>query len=330
MGGSFGVGWHERSCVIKADETDFADRASHDDPVQAAGRPAFSPARGRSASGFISRQIGPLGACVIPLLAGCSMIGTVSKIDSPERQQQGYVLILPGIEGKSYLNGNIAKGLADGGVPCKIEVYDWTAGSVVLFPVTLRDLERNKAEARKVARKIMAYQDEHPGQPVYLIGHSGGGGLTVLVLEALPHDRPITSALLLAPAIAPDYDLRRALRRTRSGVWNFYSPYDVGFLKLGTTLMGTIDGTHTSAAGAVGFIMPFGLDREGRQLYARLHQQRYTSKMAESGHAGVHTGWAKRRFVAEWLAPLLNSQRETRTQYASDTAKAASPGEKQE
>jgi len=156
----------------------------------------------------------------------------------------------------------------------------------------------------------------------HLIGHSGGGGVAVLTLEALPPDRKITSAILLAPAIAPDYDLRKALRRTQYGIWNFWSPYDVGFLKAGTTVMGTIDGRHTSAAGATGFVAPWGLDDEDRRLYgAMLHQQRYTQKMAEYGHTGGHIGWANRRFVASWLAPIITSQSDNTAslEYAADT-----------
>lgn len=288
-------------------EKDFVTSASpHDQPVSQ----SLPSHCAKIAGGVIEPVLVAVGLLVAPLLVGC---GTVTRIDSPERASQGYVLILPGIEGKSYLNTRIAKGLDDGGVPYTIEVYDWTAGSLMLFPITLRYLERNRREARIVAGKIMAYQDTHPGKPVHLIGHSGGGGLSVLVLEALPIERRVTSALLLAPAIAPDYDLRRALRRTEIGVWNYYSPYDVGFLKLGTTIMGTIDGKHTSAAGQRGFDVPLGLDREGRQLYGRLHQQCYNSKMADSGHRGMHTGWANRRFVAEWLAPLIRSHRPAET-----------------
>jgi hypothetical protein len=78
-------------------------------------------------------------------------------------------------------------------------------------------------------------------------------------------------------------------------------------------LMGTIEGRHTSAAGAVGFSVPDVLDPEGRELYgARLHQQQYTRKMLESGHTGGHTGWAFPKFVAEWLAPVINAQIQAR------------------
>jgi len=262
--------------------------------------------------------LGIMGVLAVPILGGC---GPAKNI-TPARLDRGYTIILPGIEGSSFLNASVAKGLVDGGWPGAVEVYDWTAGSVLLFPVTLRALERNKHEGRRIAEKICKYQSKYPDRPVHLIGHSGGGGVAVLALEALPPENQITSAILLGPAISPDYDLRRALRRTEHGIWNFYSRHDVGFLKAGTTVMGTIDGRHTSAAGAVGFQMPWGLDEEDRRLYAtRLRQQSYSRKMAESGHSGGHTGWAHRRFVAEWLCPIMLSHINEQTAFAADLSR---------
>jgi hypothetical protein len=248
--------------------------------------------------------VGVVGVISLPLVRGC----TPTKYLTPQRFDYGYALILPGIEGTSHLNANIAKGLVDGGWPGAIEVYDWTAGSVLLFLMTLLAVNRNKREACKIAARITEYQARYPDRPVHIIGHSGGGGVAILTLEALPADHSITSAILLAAAISPGYDLRPALRRTRQGVWNFYSHYDVGFLKAGTLLLGTIDRRHTSAAGAVGFRVPEGLEADDHQLYAsKLRQQSYSRKMAESGHSGGHLGWASRRFVSEWLCPILSS-----------------------
>ncbi|MBI4579913.1 MAG: alpha/beta fold hydrolase [Planctomycetes bacterium] len=267
-----------------------------------------------------------VGVLALPLVCGCGP----TRYVAPDRLAHGYTVILPGIEGASYLNRNVAKGLISGGWPGAVEVYDWTAGTILLFPVNLRALDRNKHEAAKVARKIMDYQDRHPDQPVHIIGHSGGGGVALLALEALPPERQITSALLLAPAVSPDYDLRRALRRTQHGVWNFYSRHDVGFLKAGTTLMGTIDGRHTSAAGAVGFQMPWGLDDADRRLYShKLRQQPYSRKMADSGNTGGHTGWANRQFVSEWLCPIMIAQAGEHAAFAADDATSENPPRRQ-
>ncbi len=239
---------------------------------------------------------------LVALSGGCR---SPSHLRSPNRYQQGLVIILPGIEGQSPANVSIAKGLERGGVRSAVEIYDWTTG-VAGWAANLRYLERNKREATRIAGRIMDYQDRYPERPVHLIGHSGGGGVTVLTLEALPPERKITGAILLAAAIAPDYDLRRALDRVDRAVYNFYSPYDVGFLKFGTTIMGTIEGRHTTAAGVRGFRVPWGMDERGRQLYAQhLRQQRYTRSMAKSGHAGGHFGWSDSRFVADWLAPIV-------------------------
>ena len=53
-------------------------------------------------------------------------------LNDTARQQHGSVIILPGIDGRSLLNLNIALGLADGGVQSCIEVVDWTTGILPL------------------------------------------------------------------------------------------------------------------------------------------------------------------------------------------------------
>ena len=106
-------------------------------------------------------------------LSGCGL----SDLRSRDRMQNGYVIVLPGIEGRSTLNWSVAKGLADGGVPAAIEVYDWTLGGSVFTAVaSLRAEGHNRSEAKKIARQIIAYQDSHPGKPTHIVGHSGGGG----------------------------------------------------------------------------------------------------------------------------------------------------------
>jgi pimeloyl-ACP methyl ester carboxylesterase len=238
---------------------------------------------------------------------------------TPARYQRGLTIILPGIEGRSYLNENVASGLGKGGVPGAIEIYDWTLGGTVTWLPNLRLLSHNRAEAAKIAEKIVTYQNAYPGKPVSLVGHSGGGGVAVLALESLPPERKIALAMLLAPALSRDYDLRKALSRTDAGIWNYYSHADMGFLGLGTTVFGNIDGGHGPAAGAFGFIEPWGMDRADRALYGRmLHQQAWSPQMAEAGNYGLHTTWARESFVAKWLAPVVLSRYTNQTQYAAD------------
>lgn len=266
---------------------------------------------------------GVAAAALSTVLCGCS----TAELRTPYRYQQGLIIILPGIEGTSPLNINIAKGLADGGIPAAIEIQDWTALKVTSWFVNLTFESRNRRAGQRIASHIQAYQLKNPGRPVCLIGHSGGGGVAVFALEALSSEHPIECAVLLGSALSPEYDLCKALRRTRGGIWNFYSPYDVGFLALGTSLFGTIDREHSVAAGSAGFREPPTLSGERLRLYReRLRQVCYTERMAESGNAGGHTGWASREFSAKWLAPIIHSQMYGKTRVTMQ-AQSAHTGE---
>ena len=233
--------------------------------------------------------------CVSHFAVGCSHF---SNRQSPARLEQGYTIVLPGIEGASVFNANLALGLEQGGVNTAIEIDDWTTGNPLLMLVHLRNWDRNQIQARRLAAKIVSYQDRYPGRPVHLIGHSGGGGLALLTLEALPANRKISSAILLAPAVSPDFDLDNALSKTEHGIWNFHSPWDLPLLVVGTTILGTLDGRHVPAAGAYGFTLAG--DNKVRQVD-------YDAKMLRTGHLGGHFGWMTPEFGSNYLAPLLRS-----------------------
>jgi pimeloyl-ACP methyl ester carboxylesterase len=242
------------------------------------------------------------------LLAAGPACQPPSRLRSPERFANGIVFVLPGIEGRSIWNRNIAVGLDRGGVDAAIEVYDWTIGLPAVY--NLIDIYRNRREARKLAGRIVEHRLRYPVSPVHLIGHSGGGGIAVLTLEALPAGCEIDMAILLAPALSPNYDLTAALARTRYGICNFYSHYDIGFLTVGTTVFGSVDRDLGPSAGAVGFREPPGLSAMGRELYARrLRQVAWTPELAGLGASGSHFGWASEQFAAQYLAPLIRQNR---------------------
>lgn len=239
--------------------------------------------------------VGPLG-CRVP-----------ERLSSPQRLERGIVFVLPGIEGRSVFNRDVALGLEDGGVQSAIEIFDWTTHIPGAFVANLSDYQRNQRQAQRLADRIREYARQFPDNPVHLIGHSGGGGVAVMALEDLPPDgKLVDMAMLLAPALSPDYDLRRALRQTRRGVMNFYSELDVSLLKVGTTVFGQIDRNHGPAAGAVGFSLPPGLNRAERALYQiRLKQVRWTPRMRRFGASGSHLGWTSRKFAREYLARFV-------------------------
>ncbi len=251
----------------------------------------------------------PLAFALFAVVSGClwaTGCAPPDRLRDPRRYDVGLVLILPGIEGRSPLNYNLALGLDEGGVRSAIEIWDWTTGLPGGLVLNLVAFERNQREAARIAQRIARYRSDHPGRPVHLLGHSGGGGVAVLVLERLPQDVRITQALLLAPCIAPQYDLTAALRHTRFGIVNFYSPRDVALLKVGTSVFGRIDRTYGPAAGAVGFRLPAEATASLRRLYReKLRQVRWRPELRAAGADGSHFGWTSRRFAREYLAELI-------------------------
>ncbi len=89
----------------------------------------------------------------------------------PERLARGLVLILPGIEGRSFLNVSLMAGLLDAGLPYAMEIVDWTTGHFLLLIYHLRAWKRNHRVARQIADRVIEYRRQYPGRPVWLIGH---------------------------------------------------------------------------------------------------------------------------------------------------------------
>lgn len=284
----------------------------------------------QSSHRLISLRIRYRPAAVALLTVTCLNCGcSVANLATADRYAKGLVVILPGIEGRSVYNVSIANGLNKGRINGAIEIFDWGVATPGGFLVNLTALERNKRQAKKLARRVTHYQASFPGRPVHLLAHSGGAGIALLALEAMAPAQQVTAVYLLAPAVSPNFDLTDGLEHTELGIWNFYSPMDVSFLTVGTSMFGTIDRRHTASAGAVGFRVPDDLDPGSRTLYAqRLHQAPHNAKMRKAGSDGSHLGWSNERFVRTWLAPMvLADVRAARVpHYSSTTLVRSDPG----
>ncbi|MCE5279771.1 MAG: hypothetical protein ABFD92_20480 [Planctomycetaceae bacterium] len=187
------------------------------------------------------------------LLGGC---GEEAMFASSDRMDKGLVVILPGIEGESSANRELRQGLVNSNIPYALVIHKWG------FPipglgliVNQTDSDGNRRAAESLAERIAAYQLDHPGKPVYLVGHSGGGGIAVFTLEALatvPGAKPIEGAFLLAASLSADYPLAAAMTMTRKGICNIYNPDDTRLLGAGTAVFGNVDGGHGDSAGRTG------------------------------------------------------------------------------
>jgi len=195
---------------------------------------------------------------VLPFVAGgCGKYDLNARYADSARAGQGLVIILPGIEGESKANRDIRQGLYKAGIPYALVIYRW--GSAIPGPggmlLNQTSVGRNRKMADELAEQIVQYQQKHPGKPVFLIGHSAGGGIAVFTLEALgrtPDSLPVEGAFLLSASISSDYDLTDALRMTRRGVVNV-SNKDDRLLNAGTATFGNVDGEHGDSAGRMGF-----------------------------------------------------------------------------
>lgn len=263
----------------------------------------------------------------LPLIALVAACAAPAKHVDEQRLDEGYTAIFVGIFGNKPAYTEMEQALVAGGVPGGIEVVDWTLGEA-MFLANMRASARNRRKASEFAAMLMNYQDDHPGRPVHLIGHSGGGGFVLMVLEELPEDRKVTAALLLSPAVHPSYDLTKALGRVDRGLFHGYSERDGAYLGSGTQLIGTYGGPPSEAAGLVGFREPKDLDAAGRRLYRdKLRQLGWTEAIAATGHDGGHWGWMKRAFVLEYLAPPLTASVRGRTPTPNPNWKRGEVGE---
>lgn len=231
---------------------------------------------------------------------------------SQQRLARGYTLVVVGVNGDNVLSAGLAPGLAEGGYPGAVEVVDWTTGFWPLFVYHLRAGSRHRTAAELIRRKIARYRARYPGRQVNLVGYSAGAVVAVQAVEGLDPTQPVDRVVLLAGAISPLHDLTAALERVRVGLWSYQQPQDVVALWAGTLLAGTADGHHLMSAGAVGFWHRPGATEAERQLYReKLVQLPYQMQMVRSGNLGGHFQCTGRKFVAEWIAPLLSASSTT-------------------
>jgi pimeloyl-ACP methyl ester carboxylesterase len=233
-----------------------------------------------------------LGA-VLPVM-GCA---DNAEYLTEDRLNNGLVIILPGIEGHSQLNENIRRGLVAGGVYRAIPIHPWGRPVPLVGPlITQVDFLGNRLAGIGMAKIVTDYQDKYPDRPVYIVGHSGGGGVAVFTAEAMPEGRQIDGLILLSASISSAYDLKKALSHCRNGIVSFYNKGDSTLLGLGTIVIGTVDGTHGPSAGLIGFD---AFDKPG---YESLYQVKMVGVSEDS-----HTTSTQMGFVANFVTPWVLS-----------------------
>ena len=223
--------------------------------------------------------------------------GAERRLDDPALQPAGLTLILPGIQGRSFAEYDLALGLAAGGVRGRIAVFDWTTGWFVRCVEHLRRTELHDEGGRALAARIVEHRRRYPAAPLHIVGYSGGASVSLNGLAHLPPGITVTRCVLLAPACSPRTDAAALADRCERGMDSVGSRLDWAVLGGLLTVLGTTDGRHAPAAGWAGFAAGGPGFRE----------RRWRPGWARAFHYGGHFGCVNRVFAAERLAPLLRS-----------------------
>lgn len=236
-------------------------------------------------------------AALLIFLGGCEPQNINAGYLSPPQFESGLVLILPGIQGIDDHYVHIRNGLAGAGIHCAIKIHAWGSEVPGLnLAINETNVAGNRKWGQRIAADIVAYQQQYPGRPVYLIGQSGGAGISVFAAEALGElgGQPIAGIILLDASVSASYDLGGALAATREGIVNFYNEKDVALLAFGTAVMGNIDGGHGASAGRTGF----------SSQADRLYQVDIQPDMIDD-FADPHFADCSQAFAAQFIAPWI-------------------------
>ena len=265
----------------------------------------------RGMTGRLRQHLRMLLHAITAMIAFMACIGCTSELKSevtttPVQQTAkppGLVLVLPGIEGGKWSMMFACQGLRDAGVKAEIEVFEW--GRVLGPLANLMDYEGNRKKAVDLAARLHTFRKDHPAAPIHIVGYSGGGGLAVLVAEALPDDVHVENLILAHAAISPDYDLTAALAHVDGKLINFHSYHDWALLDVGTRIFGTIDRKNVASTGKDGFDIEKAVPDPTQR--AKIIQHAWDPTMTATGHPGGHFGMLTYGWNKRFVAPFLMS-----------------------
>lgn len=224
----------------------------------------------------------------------------------PTQYERGLIWMFPGVEGGARSMASAVKGFRDAGVESAIEIHDWERPFGLIRNLT--EQVRNRRDAKEIASRIDRYVEEYPNNSVDLWGFSGGGGLAIMVAEALADEVRIRNIVLIHPGISPRYDLTRALLHVDGKMVNFHSVLDGLVLGVVTTVLGTMDRVHGPSAGWLGFEESAAVP--DRRLRGKLVQRPWSLDMVPAGHWGGHLSGRSYRWNKTIVAPYLTTTNE--------------------
>jgi len=221
-------------------------------------------------------------------------------------EQPGMVFVIGGLGGGDSLATHARRVFDCCCVPHEICPFHWCHGKRHHFQ-DLFDQCNVTCQSDELAAQIMAFRQQHPTRPIYIMAWSAGVGVALGAAERLPPDS-LERVIVMCAACSKGYNLCGALRATRCGVVSFHSPMDHFYLNAVLRCLGTIDRVHGQGAGVYGFCMPCCLSCEEQELYhRRLIQVPWRPHMILDGHPGGHLWYKSDRFLSAHVVPWLRT-----------------------
>jgi pimeloyl-ACP methyl ester carboxylesterase len=216
-------------------------------------------------------------------------------------EKEGIVFILDGAGASGFTPLVLKRSLAE--LPYEVQTFRWGTGYMrIISDLTNRENIQRKSD--ELTHSIQQYKIKNETHRIYVIAKSAGTVVALRALSQLP-EHTVEKAILLSPAVSPQFPLSDALRAVRHELVSFWSPIDLFFLGFGTSVFGTADGVHTRGAGLVGFRIPEdGAATEAE--YSKLRQIKWDPSMIKLMHLGDHSGNSMPPFVRRHIVPLLS------------------------
>lgn len=243
----------------------------------------------------------PISGCFNPINKGVTVFSDLAQ-DGDKRN--GLTIYVGGAGPIGHVGSlDVPLGLQDAGYEGYVKVFPWQG---LTHAGDQMNLSKNRERASELAAEIRNYAREYPGKKINIIALSAGTGIAAFALEFLPERIQVQNVIFLGCSLSSRYDLTRALRRVRGGLYCVYSPTD-GILKDVVWYTGTVDRIKGSAgiAGLEGFARPSTTAADMARQYAKLHNVAYRTEFAGSGYRGGHIDSTSRQFVANYLAGTI-------------------------
>jgi len=227
------------------------------------------------------------------------------------RDPHGVVFLIDGVGGFETMSTAARVAFPLAGVHHELREFNWSHG----WGHILRDLQDSPHLLRKayeLAELIHKQKDAEPQRAIYVVARSGGAAIALTAFEELP-PATVERVVLLSAAVSPNYDLRPALKATRTEIVSFHSAVDQIVLGIATKRFGTADRVFGPSAGLRGFTLPRYPGEPEWEPYRRLVQIPWQPAMLLEGNPGLHLGTSLPTFLGAEVAPWLKQRPPRRT-----------------